>query len=143
MATVVTFNGSSFSIPAYGDIGWAQGTGNLSAYLIAIASGTLQTTGGTFTLSAPLNFGATYGLISPYVTTNREVYVVGTPLDNYTGSTTVVHLVHAYPVGGGTLSAYVNGILNDVIYDYAETSTLIVTFNTPLNIGDRVTFRWR
>lgn len=62
MATLVTFNGSSYSVPAYGNSGWAQGTGNLSSYLIAIAAGTLQTTGGTFTLSAEVYFGATYGV---------------------------------------------------------------------------------
>ncbi len=69
MATLVTFNGSSYSVPAYGDSGWAQGAGNLSSYLIAVAAGTLQTTGGTFTLSAEAYFGATYGLKSVYFKT--------------------------------------------------------------------------
>ncbi len=69
MATTVSFNGTSYSVPAYGDTGWAQGTGNLSSYLIAIAAGTLQTTGGTFTLSANVNFGATYGLLAAYFQT--------------------------------------------------------------------------
>lgn len=68
-ATVITFNGSSYSVPSYGDSSWAQGTGNLSLYLVAIAAGTLQTTGGTFTLSAEVNFGSTYGLKSPYFKT--------------------------------------------------------------------------
>ena len=69
MATPVTFNGSSYNVPAYGDSGWAQGAGNLSSYLIAIAGGTLQTTGGTFTLSANVNFGSTYGLLAPFFST--------------------------------------------------------------------------
>lgn len=69
MSTPIVFNGSSYSIPAYEDSGWAQGAGNLSSYLIAIAAGTLQTTGGTFTLSAEVNFGATYGLKSKYFKT--------------------------------------------------------------------------
>lgn len=68
MATPITFNGSAYSIPAYGDAGWAQGAGNLSSYLIAIAAGTLQTTGGNFTLSADVNFGATYGVLAKYFT---------------------------------------------------------------------------
>ena len=67
MATTVTFNGSTYSVPAYGDSGWAQGAGNLSSYLVAIAAGTLQTTGGTFTLSADANFGATYGIVAAYI----------------------------------------------------------------------------
>jgi hypothetical protein len=39
MATPVVFNGVTYSIPAYGDIGYAQGSGNLSSYLIALAGG--------------------------------------------------------------------------------------------------------
>lgn len=69
MATIVTFNGTTYSVPAYGDTGWAQGSGNLSSYLIAIAAGTLQTTGGTFTLSADVNFGASFGLLAAYFKT--------------------------------------------------------------------------
>ncbi len=69
MATTVSFNGANYSVPAYGDSGWAQGAGNLSSYLIAIAAGTLQTVGGAFTLSADVNFGATYGLLSAYFKT--------------------------------------------------------------------------
>lgn len=67
MATNIIFNGSPYQVPAYNDTGWASGSGNLSSYLIAIASGCLQTTGGTFTLSAEVNFGATYGAVLAYV----------------------------------------------------------------------------
>jgi microcystin-dependent protein len=38
MSTVVTLNGINYSIPSYNDKGWAQGTGNLSAYLVAVAT---------------------------------------------------------------------------------------------------------
>lgn len=64
MATPVTFGGVSYSIPAFGDVGWAQGPGNVSAYLIALASGTPQTTGGLFSLTAPLNFGPNFGILA-------------------------------------------------------------------------------
>lgn len=63
MSTTITFNGTSYSVPATGDENWSD---NLSAYLIAIASGALQKTGGTFTLTAETDFGATYGLKSTY-----------------------------------------------------------------------------
>lgn len=63
MATNVLFNGTTYSIPAEGDSNWGT---NLSNYFIAIASGCLQKTGGTFTLTAEANFGATYGLKSAY-----------------------------------------------------------------------------
>lgn len=196
MATTVSFNGSNYSVPAYGDSGWAQGTGNLSSYLIALASGTLQTTGGNFTLSADANFGATFGLVAKYFKTvtaspatlgtvrlaladtidwgpannalgvsgtdlqwngsklltvanvtgtiveKREVYTAGTPLNNYTGSLTLFNLVGSYLTNGLNLNVYINGLLNDVTLDYAETSTTSLTFNGPLNTGDRVSLRW-
>lgn len=63
MSSTVTFNGTSYTIPATGDENWSD---NLSLYLIAIASGSLQKTGGTFTLTAEADFGATYGLKSNY-----------------------------------------------------------------------------
>lgn len=64
MATNVSFNGSTYSVPADGDSNWGSG---VSSYLIAIASGCLQKSGGTFTLTAEANFGATYGLKTAYI----------------------------------------------------------------------------
>ncbi len=66
MSTPVVFNGANYNVPAYGDSVWAQGAGNLSSYLVAIAAGTLQTTGGAFTLSAEVDFGATYSIKGAY-----------------------------------------------------------------------------
>ena len=63
MSTSVTFNGSSYTIPAVGDASWGS---NVSSYLIALSTGSLQKTAGAFTLTADANFGATYGLISSY-----------------------------------------------------------------------------
>lgn len=45
------------------DEDWGQ---NVTDFLVAIPSGCLQKTGGTFTLTADANFGATYGLLSAY-----------------------------------------------------------------------------
>lgn len=64
MSTTVTFNGSTYTIPAIADASWGT---NVANYLIAISTGTLQKTGGAFTLSAAdVDFGATYGLKSVY-----------------------------------------------------------------------------
>ena len=64
MSTSVTFNGTSYTVPAIADASWGT---NVSNYLIAIASGCLQKTGGAFTLSqADVDFGATYGLKAVY-----------------------------------------------------------------------------
>ena len=59
ISTNKTFNGVSYTIPAQGESNWGT---NVSLYLIAIADGALQKTGGTFTLTADVDFGGSYGL---------------------------------------------------------------------------------
>lgn len=61
MSLNVTFNGSVYIIPETGEVGWG---GNTTSYLVAIAAGALQKTGGSFTLSAETDFGASFGLKS-------------------------------------------------------------------------------
>ena len=63
MAVTVVLNGVSYSIPDPGDNSWGQ---DLTDYFVAQASGLLQKAGGTFTLTAEVDFGATYGLKSVY-----------------------------------------------------------------------------
>lgn len=43
----MVFNGVTYNIPAYNDTGYAQGTGNLSSYLIALAGGSFPFTSQT------------------------------------------------------------------------------------------------
>lgn len=64
MSTNVSFNGSIYSIPADGDEDWGA---EVSSYLQAIATGTLQRSGGTFTLASEIDFGATFGLKVSYL----------------------------------------------------------------------------
>jgi len=66
MSTPVTFVGSTYNVPAYQDTGYAQGTGNLSSYLIALATGGLTLSGGSFPLTADVDFGANFGLKAIY-----------------------------------------------------------------------------
>lgn len=68
MSTTVTYVANQYSVPAYQDTGYAQGAGNLSSYLIALATGSLTLSGGAFALTANANFGASFGLISAYFT---------------------------------------------------------------------------
>lgn len=68
MSTPVQYVGNQYNVPAYQDTGYAQGTGNLSSYLIALATGSLTLSGGTFTLTADANFGGAFGLIASYFT---------------------------------------------------------------------------
>lgn len=66
MSTPITFNGSNYNVPSFGDGGYAQGSGNLSLYLVALSTGTLQQSGGSFPLTADANFGPNFGLIALY-----------------------------------------------------------------------------
>lgn len=63
MAISITFNGIVYSIPETGDESWGE---NLTSYFTAIPQGALQKTGGVFTLTADVNFGANFGLLSKY-----------------------------------------------------------------------------
>ena len=63
MSINVVFNGNNYIIPSTNEVGWGA---NLDSYFIAIAAGCLQKTGGSFTLSADTNFGASFGLQSIY-----------------------------------------------------------------------------
>lgn len=67
MSSIATLNGVQYIIPAYNDTGWAQGAGNLSLYLAAVAANTLQPTGGSFALTADVDFGASFGLKALYL----------------------------------------------------------------------------
>lgn len=64
MSTNITLNGTTYNIPAVGESNWGL---EVSNYLIAAASGFLQKAGGAFTLTAEVDFGATYGVKSAYL----------------------------------------------------------------------------
>lgn len=117
--TEVIYSGATYQIPGLGSVNWAQGSGNLSQYLIALASGGLT------------HFGQ-----------QRNTFFAGTPSGTYTGSLTLVNLSGAYVQTGANLQVYRNGILCANTLDYAETTTTSFTFNTPLTAGDRLDALW-
>ena len=63
MSVNVVLNGVTYSIPDPGASAWGQ---ELTDYFVAQASGLLQKAGGAFTLTAEVDFGATYGVKSVY-----------------------------------------------------------------------------
>lgn len=63
MSVSVTINGTSYTIPTTGETGWGN---NVTNWIQAASQHLLQKTGGAFTLTAEVNFGATYGLKSVY-----------------------------------------------------------------------------
>jgi hypothetical protein len=64
MSVNVVLNGTTYVIPDPGDNTWGQ---DLTDYFVAISTGVLQKAGGSFTLTAEVDFGATYGLKSSYL----------------------------------------------------------------------------
>jgi len=74
MSTSVTLNAVSYSIPAVGESNWGT---SVSSYLVALSTGVLQKAGGTFTLTADVDFGATYGLKSAYYKSRGTVSSAG------------------------------------------------------------------
>jgi hypothetical protein len=70
VSIAVTYNGAPFNVPQYNDVGWAQNTGNLTLYLVALASGlagwtgdiTLTTVGAGIILADAVN-GHTYRVL--------------------------------------------------------------------------------
>lgn len=84
------------------------------------------------------------GLTTPTPGTHRqEDYVAGTPLDNYTGSLTVIDLVNIYAQDGKTLRVAVNGSVQTVTLGYNETGPSQITFTSPLTTGtDKVSIWW-
>lgn len=73
---------------------------------------------------------------------HREVYIAGTASGTYNGSLTLVNMATAYVANGVNLNVFVNGLCEDVTYDYTETSTTSLTFTASLNTGDRISLRW-
>lgn len=74
----------------------------------------------------------------------REDYVVGTALNNYSGSTTVFDLNATYVTGDSSMLVSVDGVLQTIgaTVDYVETDTNTVTFNNALVAGQKVAFVW-
>jgi len=74
------------------------------------------------------------------ITAYREDYVVGTALNNYTGSTTVFNLVTAYSVGGHSMVVTLDGDVQTIgaTIDYQETNSTTITFNNALVTGQKV-----
>lgn len=153
MATPITFNSVAYSVPAYNDTGYAQGPGNLSSYLIAIASGTLQQSGGTFSLTADVNFGLNFGLVAKYyksITTNIAtagiVRLAKTDSIDWRNNANSNNLALAIDgsdnltyngaivlTGGGSgFVSSITGTANEII---ASSATGAITLSTPQPIG--------
>lgn len=64
MSVTLTVNGVSYAYPSTGDQSWGDAATNWAS---AVTSGMLQKAGGSFTLTAEVDFGSSYGLKSTYL----------------------------------------------------------------------------
>jgi len=64
MAITVSINGSSFPIPTQGETKWATA---VTALLQALSTGLLQKAGGSFPLTAEVDFGSNFGTAQLYI----------------------------------------------------------------------------
>lgn len=69
--TAVTWNGTSYTIPSVGEENWF-GADKVDGFLIALGNHSLQKSGGAFTLTSELDFGATAGVIGSYFGTRSS-----------------------------------------------------------------------
>lgn len=76
MATIVTWNGGSFTVPETGEENWG-GVTKVDGLLVSLAQNGLQKTGGTFTLSADIDFGSAAGLKTAYYKSRGTVATAG------------------------------------------------------------------
>lgn len=63
MSVNQTFNSVVYPIPVEGDLRWGP---PLTRYLVALGTGAISPSGGTYTLTADLNFGNNFGLLAAY-----------------------------------------------------------------------------
>lgn len=139
-------------------IGWAKGYIN-ELDMDGSTSGTVTikpaAVAGTYTLTLPTTDGnanevlqtdgsGVLSWVASGGTVHREDYVVGTALNNYTGSTTVFDLNTTYTTSDGSMLVSVDGVLQTIgaAVDYVETDNNTITFNNALVSGQKVAFVW-
>lgn len=146
MSTPVTYVGTQYNVPAYQDTGWAQGSGNLSSYLIALATGSLTLSGGSFPLTADADFGANFGLKSIYYKSraanigstgilrvgNNEVFLAARNANNDGDVTLKVDTSNNVVLSGGNFSLGANAGIVFTTPDGTKTYKLYVDNNGEL-----------
>ena len=61
---------------------------------------------------------------------------------SFSAPTSIVTVPFSYVIGSERLEVYYNGILQERVEDYTETSTTTVTFTDTLSSSDKVYFRY-
>lgn len=74
MSTPVVFNTLTYNVPVQGDLRWGP---ELTRYLVALGTYSLAPSGGNFTLTGNVNFGASFGLLAAYFSGRGTVASAG------------------------------------------------------------------
>ncbi|MFW7382371.1 MAG: hypothetical protein ACOH5I_26475 [Oligoflexus sp.] len=123
MATSVTLNSLTYSIPAQGENTWGT---QVSNYLIAISTSVLQKSGGSFTLTSDIDFGASYGVLSPYF--KAKDGTAAAPSLSFSGDTNTGF----FRPGDDTLGVATGGV------EAFRVDSSGATFTGNVQLGDRI-----
>lgn len=74
--TSVSWMGTTYTIPSTGETDWSGPT-KVDGFLTSVASNALSKAGGNFTLTADVNFGASFGLLAPYFSARTNAATTG------------------------------------------------------------------
>lgn len=150
MAIPLTINGSTFDYPENFDENWGV---NATGWAQAVTNGMLQMAGGNFPITADINFGANFGLLSKYFETRTSNPATagtvrlasadaGIGFRNNANSGNLILttnssdqlLYNGHPIGssGGGAVTSITGTTNQVI---ASASVGDITLSLPQNIA--------
>lgn len=118
MATIVSWNGSSYTVPATGEENWG-GTTKVDGLLVSLAQNGFNKAGGLFTLSSDVDFGITAGLVSIYYKSRGTVSTAG-----------VIRLAKTESIGWRNNAASGNNLLTTDASDNLTWNGTIIASST-------------
>lgn len=104
MSTPVVINGTTYNIPAYNEVGWAQGSGNLSSFLVAVGTIAAATKNATY-VSSLVNYSS--AVSSPG---SNQLFDI-TSISLTPGLWSIGCNIGFLPTAGTTISACQGGVL--------------------------------
>ena len=137
---------SSQSLFTLNDFQYSLGTGSLMVFVSGIAQrpGTdfYETSVSSFTLSTPVTAGTivlAMGMVEVSAVLDQTTGMVET-YEAAGGETLLFIAGFSYTPGSDRLQIFRNGLLQQLVEDYTETSSNSITLIDSLSIGEKITF---